>query len=176
MLWWTLYWLPTAVCSVHPRNFLVYVLLFILAVCCYTLYGSSRASSVCKLQSVEHVEGIAVEGTQYKVGAFAAARRCTWYLAKVSRLHHLASVGGGFLSWTQDLHAVMQDWLTPNRAELWERCAERRLDFNAAETLAMLSPSTPVDALVACLARYSSSLEAVRCQAHQPVLPVAPHE
>jgi hypothetical protein len=56
----------------------------------------------------------------------------------------------------------MQEWLTPHRAALKDACWEKRLDFNAADTLSMLNPQATVDQIVACLAQFSDSLEAVR--------------
>ena len=61
-----------------------------------------------------------------------------------------------------DLHVFQDDWLTPHRAALRAACRERRLDFNAADTLSMLYPDATVDELMTCLSTNNNSLEEVR--------------
>lgn len=55
----------------------------------------------------------------------------------------------------------MQDLLTPKLAALLEECRIRQLDFNAAESLAMLVENATVLQILRCLEVYSNSLEAV---------------
>lgn len=62
---------------------------------------------------------------------------------------------------------LMQEWLTPHRAALQEACAYRNIDFNKADTLAMLNPDSAVDHIVACLRKHDGDMEAVRsCRSH----------
>ena len=56
----------------------------------------------------------------------------------------------------------LQDLLTPKLAALLHECHVQDLDFNAAESLAMLVADATVQQILRVLMMYSDSLEAVR--------------
>ena len=64
---------------------------------------------------------------------------------------------------------VVQDLLTPKLAALLEQCRLQDLDFDAAESLAMLVEDATVQQIMKVLLMYSDSLEAV-CTLYRPVV------
>jgi hypothetical protein len=57
--------------------------------------------------------------------------------------------------------AALQDALAPKLVELQQLCAMLRLDFGAAETLAMLCDSAPASRVAEALSQHPGDLEAV---------------
>lgn len=61
-----------------------------------------------------------------------------------------------------DLLCLLQDLLTPKLAALLHECEAHQMDFNAAESLAMLVEDATVQQILRVLTVYADSLEAVR--------------